>query len=119
MTPVTLVLGSSGIQREKTIANLVDPACPTVVLLEGFPDGKAVLENAGNSSTLKIIRVAAGCMCCTGNLVLKVTLNRILRDPPKQIFLSVADASHIEKLHHFLTSPPYDKLLFLTKDCRT
>jgi hypothetical protein len=119
MTLITLVLGRSALQREQAIANLVDPACPTVVLLEGFPDGNAVLEESGNSPMLKIIRVAAGCMCCTGNLVLKVTLNRILRERPGQVFLSIADASHLEKLHHFLASPPYDELLLLTENCRT
>ena len=119
MTLLTLVTGPSGLAREQAIADRLEPHTSTAVILEGFPDGNPLLENRENNPTFKLIRVAAGCMCCTGNLVLRVTLNRILRDAPAQIFLSVADASHLESLRLFLSTPPYDGLLTLTENCCT
>jgi hypothetical protein len=115
---VTLVTGASAAQREQAIAARLQPACATAVILEGFPDGASPLENLEHAYRLKIFRIAAGCLCCTGNLVMRVTLNRILRDPPQQLFLSIADASHIDALRNFLTTAPYDELLLLTEDCR-
>jgi hypothetical protein len=113
----TLVTGASAAQREQAIAARLEPHCQTAVILEGFPDGTSPLQNLEHSSHVKIFRIAAGCLCCTGNLVMRVTLNRILRDPPQRFFLSIADASHIEALRNFLTAAPYDELLVLTEDC--
>jgi hypothetical protein len=119
MTSVTLVVGPVGQVREQAIADRLDPAVSSAVILEGFPDGNSILQNRPNHPDLKILRIASGCMCCTGNLVLRVTLNRILRPPPKQLFLSLADASHLDTLRRFLTEAPYDHLLSLTEDCCT
>ncbi len=119
MTLVTLVTGPSGAAREQAIANRLHPDTSTAVILEGFPTGNSVLENLAGTPKLTIVRIAAGCMCCTGNLVLRVTLNRVLRDFPDQIFLSIADASHADALRRFLTEAPYDRLLILTEDCST
>jgi hypothetical protein len=116
---VTLVTGASAAQREQAIAARLAPLCPTIVILEGFPSGSSPLENLESFSHLKIIRIAAGCLCCTGNLVMRVTLNRILRDPPQQLYLSIADATHLGALRNFLTTAPYDQLLILNEDCRT
>lgn len=116
-TLVTLVTGASAAQREQAIAARLVPAFQTAVILEGFPDGTSPLQNLEHSSHLKIFRIAAGCLCCTGNLVMRVTLNRILRDPPQRLFLSIADATHLEALRNFLTAAPYDGLLVLTEDC--
>jgi len=52
-------------------------------------------------------------MCCTGNLTLRVHLNRILRHPPQAIFLGIASDEHLAQLQAFLSSPPYDALLQL------
>jgi len=52
-------------------------------------------------------------MCCTGNLTLRVHLNRLLRHAPQSICISLANDEHIEQLLAFLSSPPYDKLLSL------
>ena len=118
MSLVTLVSGPTSAQREQAIADRLDPAISTVAILEGFPSGTSVLEEKSSQASLKIVRIAAGCMCCTGNLVMRITLNRVLRDSTEKIFLSIADASHLPALRAFLAAPPYDQLLVLTEDCR-
>lgn len=118
MTLVTLVTGSSGEVREQAIAKRLDPDVFAVAILEGFPSGNSSLENLLPRPNLNIRRIASGCMCCTGNLVLRVTLNRVLRESPKQLYLSLADAAHLETLRRFLMEAPYDGLLTLTEDCR-
>jgi len=52
-------------------------------------------------------------MCCTGNLVLRVTLNRLLRQGPERLFLGVANGEHLDQLRSWLQAPPYDQLLAL------
>ena len=52
-------------------------------------------------------------MCCTGNLTLRVHLNRLLRHPPQVLYISLATDEHIEQLRTFLTAPPYANLLSL------
>jgi hypothetical protein len=46
-------------------------------------------------------------------LVLRVTLNRLLRQPPRQLFIALADPSHLATLHAMLAGAPYDALLAL------
>ncbi len=116
---VTLVSGPTSALREQAIADRLAPGISAVAILEGFPSGNSSLEDNPVYAALRIVRIASGCMCCTGNLVLRVTLNRILRDSPEQIFLSIANASHLPALRAFLTAPPYDEWLVLTEDCRT
>ncbi|MGV3741546.1 MAG: GTPase [Burkholderiaceae bacterium] len=117
MSLITLVSGPTIAQREQAIADRLDPSISTVAILEGFPSGTSVLEEKSAQAGLKIVRIAAGCMCCTGNLVMRITLSRILRDSPGKIFLSITDASHLPALRAFLAAPPYDQLLQLTEDC--
>lgn len=112
----TLVTGDGGALREAAIAaDLAD--CPSgascAVLLEGLPDGQAHLTP---SSTLSIQRIAPACLCCTGNLVLRVTLNRILRLRPERLYIGVATTDHLDQLRSWLQSSPYDQLLELTPD---
>jgi len=48
-------------------------------------------------------RLAAGCVCCVGELPLRVTLARILRlDRPHAVLLLVTDATHLERLRAVL-----------------
>ncbi|MQR00398.1 GTPase [Glaciimonas soli] len=126
---VTLVVGSTAHKREAaiwaTIANnprsnrqLSDDAQPQVgLILEGLPDGKSDNISPQLSDTsFRIQRIAPGCLCCTGNLVLRVTLNRLLREHLQQIYISIADASHLDNLRLFLSQPPYDAFLRLEAD---
>jgi hypothetical protein len=118
MTLTTLVTGGSASAREAAIAALLDSQRSTALILEGLSDGNDPFVQFCDVADFQIKRIAPGCVCCIGNLTLRVTLNRILRNPPARLFLSLAAASHIEKVRTFLTDAPYDALLKLTDDVR-
>jgi hypothetical protein len=117
----TLVTGATAREREEEIAtklhqngatgDLPQNAAFFAIILEGLPDGQPTL--AASPSVL-IERIAPGCLCCTGNLVLRVTLNRLLRRAPSRLFIGVANAGHLDQLRSWLGSAPYDQLLELT-----
>lgn len=120
-TRLTLVTGATSALREAAIVHLLDPHphCGggiDAVLLEGLPDGQGLLTP---SDHLLVHRIAPACLCCTGNLVLRVTLNRILRHHPERLFIGVATTEHLDQLRSWLQQPPYDQLLELTPDCST
>jgi hypothetical protein len=113
-----LVTGASAATREAAIAEALEyPATPrsdgVAVILEGLPDGNSPLEN---SDKLLISRIAPGCLCCAGNLVMRVTLNRLLRQRPARLFIGVAATTHLDQLRSWLSSAPYDQLLALLPD---
>jgi hypothetical protein len=116
MTLTTLVTGASAAAREAAIAARFDVQYGTALILEGIPDGLDPLERFQANSDIRISRIAAGCVCCTGNLTLRVTLNRILRRAPQRLYLSLATVTHLEQVRRFLTQAPYDALLELTTD---
>ncbi|MDZ5637096.1 GTPase [Janthinobacterium sp. GMG1] len=121
-TPLTLVNGGRAAGREAAIAQALRPQQASAVILEGLADGNAILADLAEqvspspSFPLQLLRIAPGCLCCSGNLVLRVTLNRLLRHPPAHLFISLADATHIEQLRTWLTASPYDALLALQAD---
>ena len=121
-TPLTLVSGGRAAEREAAIAQALQPGRATAVILEGLADGNAILADLAeeispsSSFPLQLLRIAPGCLCCSGNLVLRVTLNRLLRHPPARLFISLADATHIEQLRSWLGASPYDSLLALQAD---
>lgn len=112
----TLVAGGTGRTREAAIAARLDPGRACAAILEGLPDGHAILTP---DSSLQVQRIAPGCLCCTGNLVLRVTLNRILRQRPERLFIALAAGEHLDQLRSWLLAPPYDQLLELTPDLLT
>jgi hypothetical protein len=113
----SLVTGPTTGAREQLIAAQLQPGnFRCAVLLEGLPDGHTILTP---SDTLLIERIAPGCLCCTGNLVLRVTLNRILRRRPDRLYIGLATTEHLDQLRSWLQSPPYDQLLELTPDLHT
>jgi hypothetical protein len=107
--PTTLVLGASMACREQAIAAAAPPGA--AILLEGIPSGITILPDHFDAT-----RIAPGCLCCTGNLVLRVTLNRILRRHPERLFIGLASTEHLDQLRSWLSAPPYDQLLALTPD---
>ena len=116
--PTVLVTGPSSAAREAAIAAaLDDPATPrgeaVAIILEGLPSGSSPLEN---SDKLLISRIAPGCLCCAGNLVMRVTLNRLLRQRPARLFIGVAATTHLDQLRSWLSGTPYDQLLALLPD---
>ncbi len=123
---LTLVAGGSYAQREQAIAKLCEAdaasasaspsASPSVspsaaasaciaVVLEGLPAGDLLLQSSGR---LLIHRIAPGCFCCIGNLTMKVTLNRLLRQPLTHLYLAVASSAHLDNIQLTLAQPPYD-----------
>ena len=117
-TAVTLVTGSTGAAREAAIAAHLQRAplsdgASCAFLLEGLPDGQSMLIP---SETLVLQRIAPSCLCCTGNLVLRVSLNRMLRGRPERLYIGVATTDHLDQLRSWLQGQPYDQLLELTPD---
>jgi hypothetical protein len=118
MTLTTLVIGDRASARETAIAAAIDPHLVTALILEGLPDGTTALDAFTDISKLQITRIAPGCLCCTGNLTMRVTLNRLLRHRPARLYISLAAATHLDQLRRFLTDAPYDAWLTLTDDLR-
>ena len=123
LTPLTLVSGGRASDREAAIAQALPPQQANAVILEGLADGNSILadladlaEQTSPPAGLQLLRIAPGCLCCSGNLVLRVTLNRLLRHPPAHLFISLADATHIEQLRSWIAASPYDAWLALEPD---
>ena len=119
MTPTTLVVGGNAASREAAIAAAMDQSVPTAAILEGIASGTSLLESDAAPGNLQIFRIAPGCMCCVGNLTLRVTLNRLLRKPPVRLFIALATDTHLPQVRAFLTREPYDAFLTLTNDIDT
>jgi len=116
LTLTTLVTGTRAPARETAIAAALDPGVDTAIILEGLPHGSSPLDGIPDSHPVHIARIAPGCFCCTGNLTMRVTLDRMLRRAPLRLYIALASNTHLDRLRGFLTRPPYDKLLVLTKD---
>ena len=110
----TIVTGPTAAAREALVGASLVPGQHSAAILEGLPDGRSLLLD--RSDKLVLHRVAPACLCCTGNLVLRVTLNRILRLRPDRLFIGVASPDHLDQLRSWLRHPPYDQLLELTPD---
>lgn len=111
--PLTLVSGGDYQQRERAIAHALNQIPQTnkvAVLLEGLPSGDPILID---NSLRSVQRIAPGCFCCIGNLVMRVSLNRLLRMQPQQIFIGIASDVHLDNVKQTLTQTPYDNLLSL------
>lgn len=113
----SLVPGASAAAREAAIAAAIAPLLAAgqrcALILEGLPAGQDLLPP---SDLLEVHRIAPACLCCTGNLVLRVTLNRLLRRPPHRLYLGLASSGHLDQLRSWLSLPPYDQLLELLPD---
>ncbi len=115
---LTLVSGGSYAQREAAIAAFLiqhQAGQTKAVILEGLPDGAHSLSDW---PSLQLHRIAPGCMCCIGNLAMRVTLNRILRHPPELLYLSLSSADHLEKIIQFLQQDVYKELLKMDQNIR-
>ena len=105
------VAGSSGDGAASPLSRAPPPAIPfDAVILEGLGVASTPLESGPG---LQVMRFAPGCLCCDGNLVLRVTLNRLLRQRPRRLFIGLASSEHLDQLRSWLSAPPYDQLLAL------
>jgi hypothetical protein len=115
MIQTTLVLGKSAFDREQAIADeltLIPSFQKTAILLEGLGSGKTLLEPKEN---VVIVRIAAGCLCCSNNMIMRIYLNRLIQQKPQQLYLSLSTGTHLEQIKQFLTAPDYKNVLELTK----
>lgn len=110
--PTTLVTGADAAARERAIAALARPG--DAIVIEGMPSGHSILP-----AHFDVARIAPACLCCTGNLVLRVTLNRLLRRHPERLYIALASTEHLDQLRSWLSAAPYDQLLALTADLPT
>ncbi len=116
MTELSLVLGGSADDRERAIAADLPVGLACAAIIEGLPSGAAPLNEMPSEVSLEIFRVAPGCPCCTGNLTMRVTLNRALRRSPARLYLSLSDATHRDQVLMFLQAPQYLNLLAIGPD---
>ncbi|MFM7633512.1 MAG: GTPase [Betaproteobacteria bacterium] len=118
MTVVTLVLGGTQDARERAIATAIPKNFLCAAIIEGLPSGINALDQLAPELELEVARVAPGCPCCTGNLTVRVTLNRLLKRTPQQLYLSLLDATHRESVLAFLQEPQYRDRLVIGPDLR-
>jgi hypothetical protein len=125
----TIVTGPSASAREEAIiaalAALGAAASGDTIalLLEGVPDGSdrfrnerfAELQHRAGFQLLPVVRIAPGCLCCTGNLTMRVHLNRLLRTKPQRLYIGVSTGTHLTTLQDFLSQSPYDEFLMLSE----
>jgi hypothetical protein len=116
MTETTIVYGSSNKDREHAIASRLNKTINNIVIAEGIANSTSILANMAEQNICQVFRIAPGCPCCTGNLTMRVTLNRILRQPPQAIYLCLASSTHLQEIRKFLQDPQYVNLLSLTED---
>ncbi len=123
VVPTVLVTGPGAGAREAAIAAALRPGEASVIILEGLSDGSSALAFdegdglAAHPGVHPVVhRIAPGCLHCSGNLVLRVTLNRVLRHPPARLYISLATATHLEQLRMWLSEAPYGELLSLQPD---
>ncbi len=88
----------------------------SAVILEGMAASSTPLVS---TPSLQVVRIAPGCLCCDGNLVLRVTLNRLLRQRPRRLYIGLARSEHLDQLRSWLQDAPYDQLLALNPDIQT
>jgi len=113
--PTWLVSGARAGQREAAIAAHLAPELTSVIILEGLSDGSSALVFEDGAGPV-VHRIAPGCLHCSGNLILRVTLNRVLRHAPARLYISLATATHLDQLRSWLSEPPYGELLSLQPD---
>lgn len=116
LTKLSIVAGGSYAQREAWITTTLQNLCSDSseshhrygVLLEGLPTGSMSLRA---SSHLKLERIAPGCFCCIGQIAMRVTLNRLLRQQLNHLFIAMNDVEHLSALRASLSSPAYASFL--------
>ena len=114
--PTYLVSGNTSDEREAAIVSAIqrtfalNPSAINAVLIEGLPSQTVRLTSAQNT---QVVRIAPACLCCDGNLIFRVHLNRLIQKKPAQLFISTATQSHLQQIRTFLSSDGYENKLKL------
>lgn len=105
-TPVTILVGTALRQgRSQALEQAVKHAsiqAPQAVIVEGGPG--TLVEPPG----ITLIQLAAGCVCCVGQLPLRVMLARVLRQVrPARVWIEISDGAHLAMLEKQLQGPGF------------
>lgn len=111
MTIVTLIHGGNATVREQAIAALAPARHRAAAIIEGIAGAGLPGDMLASSEQLTVVRIAPGCPCCTGNLMMRVTLHRLLRKNPAQLYLSLANNEHLSAVINFLQEDQYRQRL--------
>lgn len=98
MTAATIATGAHAPALAAWLAH--HPQGARAVLAEGL------FEPIDLPADIPLVRLAPGCVCCVGQLPLRVALVRLLRQHrPQHLFLLLADAGHLARVRAMLADP--------------
>jgi len=105
-----LIAGLPGPKRAALIEEYLRHLPPNEavsLLLEGQPAGSA--PEISSAAGRQVHVLAPGCLCCIGNLTLRVSLARVLRhEAPRHLIIAIADARHQARMLAMLHAAPWD-----------
>ena len=127
MIQTIVVFGGTASERELAIKNKMaavlqnsqrnkkqsDIPFKWAILLEGLSDGKPVLSE---SEHIIVARIAAGCICCSNQLIMRIYLNRLIQQNPEYLFLSLSIPIHLEQIKQYMCTPNYQTRLEFAAD---
>lgn len=89
-------------------------ALPDVASMpDNRPAAAAIIEGAfaalNAPAGVVVERIVAGCVCCTGQVVLRATLTRLLRKhrPLRVLLLVTGGGEHLDRLRRMLAGDPF------------
>jgi hypothetical protein len=103
MIRCTIVCGGDPTTREAAIATRLDPHHGAAVIIEGARAATPQLPLPGTPALSSLINIVPDCPCCGTALILRVTLDRVLRQRAPVLFLSLdasTHASHVATPQH-------------------
>ncbi|WP_338845512.1 GTPase [Massilia sp. W12] len=110
--PLWLCAAADSAQLEsRLLAFFTAAPSPSALMIEGWPGPQAHL--LAELPHLQIVRLAPACLCCAGNLSMRVQLNRLLRSrqPLARLVLALSDPGHLPQLAAQLQEAQYTKWL--------
>jgi hypothetical protein len=100
--PVHIVCGREGTGNSRWI----------IAHLRDTPAWLGLVSHRSDDATDNIVQLNAGCLCCTGAVVLQVMLVRTLRErSASRAWIEVSQLEHAQKLQRVLRTLPYSMSL--------
>lgn len=104
-TPVVLLVGGKLRQGQSIAIELARAAAASgkqAVIVEGGPG------NLTAPAGVELVQLAPGCVCCSGQLPLRVTVARMLRlVKPVRLWIEVSTGEHLPELRKQLVGPGF------------
>jgi G3E family GTPase len=105
MVPVHLLVGTrlrAGASDALPLALAHVAEGAQAVIVEGGP-GTFVADGG-----ITLVQLAAGCVCCVGQLPLRVTVARLLRQVrPARLWIEISDGAHLAEVRRQLSGPGF------------